>query len=977
MRPSSPESSDRWPEVDRILDVVLELAPEERPAYLDQACAGDDGLRAQVDAMLAGAEASVFFESPALAFADPLVAADSVRPEGDMIGPYRLGRELGHGGMGVVYLAERADGHFEQRVALKLIKRGRDSDEILRRFLTERQVLARLNHPHIAKLLDGGITAEGHPWFAMEYVDGTPLNQYCEDRELGIDERLALFGDVCEAVQHAHRSLVVHRDLKPSNILVTPSGEIKLLDFGIAKVLSPDPGDATVTHTGERLMTPEYAAPEQVRGEPVTTVTDVYLLGAILYLLLTGRPAHQLRGSSPARWEQVICQVYPKPPSAVVRGTDRDRLRRRLAGDLDRIVLMALQKEPARRYPSVGVLLEDLDRHRANLPIRARPDSAIYRARKFLARHRTTMGVAVVALLSTLALATTFRAMRTGSQQGFVPAAAHRIAFESALELDPAISPDGRAIAFAADYGGQMRLYVSEHGGRPRPLIDSLPGYQRSPRWSPDSRRIAFQSGGTIYVVPGKGGEPRPLITPAHSPGVASPAWSPDGQDIAYVEDRAIYARRIADGESRRLVQRGIPPHSLAWSSDGRWIAFVRGNGAFVYGGKPWGSPMNLGNLAPSSIWVVPARGGEPVEVTDDRALNTSPVWLPGGRALLFVSNREGERDVYRVELDEKGRPVADPRRVTTGLGAQTISLARDGRRLAYVVYQHTSNIWSVPIPARGTVPAAEVSPVTSGNQAIEGLALSPDGNWLAFDSDRSGNQDIYKVPIAGGDPIQLTNYPGDDFMSSWSPNGREIAYYTIHDGNRELRLMSADGGGARAVVPLPSDQRAPGWSPDGTRLVFSSEESGRMELYAVGRNSDSTWRAAQRLTFEGGAAGRWSPHGAQIAFIGGDGIRLVTPGSESSRQLLRVDPDMDPRPEFLQWSPDGRTIYYKAFDSEGRSGIWALPAPGGTPRLLIRFDDPVRQSSRPEFTSDGNRLFFTLTEREADIWEMELNSRD
>lgn len=149
------------------------------------------------------------------------------------------------------------------------------------------------------------------------------------------------------------------------------------------------------------------------------------------------------------------------------------------------------------------------------------------------------------------------------------------------------------------------------------------------------------------------------------------------------------------------------------------------------------------------------------------------------------------------------------------------------------------------------------------------------------------------------------------------------------------------------------------------------------MELYAVGRNSDSTWRAAQRLTFEGGAAGRWSPHGAQIAFIGGDGIRLVTPGSESSRQLLRVDPDMDPLPEFLQWSPDGRTIYYKAFDSEGRSSIWALPAPGGTPRLLIRFDDPVRQSSRPEFTSDGNRLFFTLTEREADIWEMELNSRD
>ena len=400
MRPSSPESSDRWPEVDRILDVVLELAPEERPTYLDQACAGDDGLRAEVDAVLAGAEARVFFESPALAFADPLVDAEAARLDRDIVGPYRLGRELGHGGMGVVYLAERADGHFEQRVALKLIKRGRDSDEIQRRFLNERQVLARLNHPHIAKLLDGGVTAEGQPWFAMEYVDGEPLNRYCEERELGLDERLALFGDVCEAVQHAHRSLVVHRDLKPSNILVTPAGEIKLLDFGIAKVLSPDLEDVTVTRAEERLMTPEYAAPEQIRGEQITTVTDVYALGAILYLLLTGRPAHQLAGRTPTERERIVCEVEPEPPSTLVRGTARDRLRRRLAGDLDTIVLKALRKEPARRYPSVEALLEDVERHLTGLPVRARPDSVVYRTRKFLGRHRFAVAGAAVVFLS-------------------------------------------------------------------------------------------------------------------------------------------------------------------------------------------------------------------------------------------------------------------------------------------------------------------------------------------------------------------------------------------------------------------------------------------------------------------------------------------------------------------------------------------------------------------------------------------------
>jgi serine/threonine-protein kinase len=398
MRPSSPDAPQRWQQVARILDVALELTPEQQPAFLDQACAGDAGLRTEVEAMLAGAGADGFLKDPAAVLAGPMLDTEVAVEE--QIGPYRLVHELGHGGMGVVFLAERADGQFEQRVALKLIKRGMDSDEILRRFLAERQVLARLSHAHIARLLDGGVTSEGQPWFAMEYVDGVPLHRYCDERELGIEERLAVFGKVCEAVQYAHRNLVVHRDLKPSNILVTASGEIKLLDFGIAKALTQEAADETVTRAEQRLMTPEYAAPEQLRGEPVTTATDVYALGAILYLLLTGRPAHQLAGRTPAERERVICEVEPEPPSAAVRGTARERLRRRLAGDLDTIVLEALRKEPARRYPSVEALLDDLERHRTGLPVRARPDSVTYRARKFLGRHRLGAAVAAVVFLS-------------------------------------------------------------------------------------------------------------------------------------------------------------------------------------------------------------------------------------------------------------------------------------------------------------------------------------------------------------------------------------------------------------------------------------------------------------------------------------------------------------------------------------------------------------------------------------------------
>jgi serine/threonine-protein kinase len=350
----------------------------------------------------------MFLRDPAVVLGAPMLAGDAAPLAGSLagslagtlIGPYRLVSELGHGGMGVVYLAERADGHFEQRVALKLIKRGMDSDEILRRFLAERQVLARLNHQHIARLLDGGLTDEGQPWFAMEYVEGVPLHRYCDGRGLDLEERLAVFAKVCEAVQYAHRSLVVHRDLKPSNILVTGSGEIKLLDFGIAKALTAETEDVAVTREGQRMMTPEYAAPEQLRGDPVTTATDVYALGGILYLLLTGRPAHSLAGLGAAERDRVICQVDPSPPSSAVRGTDRAPLRRRLAGDLDTIVLRALRKEPARRYPSVEALLDDLERRRTGLPVRARADSVGYRARKFVGRHRLAIGAAAVAFLA-------------------------------------------------------------------------------------------------------------------------------------------------------------------------------------------------------------------------------------------------------------------------------------------------------------------------------------------------------------------------------------------------------------------------------------------------------------------------------------------------------------------------------------------------------------------------------------------------
>jgi serine/threonine-protein kinase len=386
-------------------------------------------MRAEVESLLAahGGADGFLEQTPAEALL-AAAAGPAEAPLGRRVGPYRLVSELGRGGMGTVYLAERADGGFEQRVALKVIRKSIVSEALLDRFLRERQILARLEHPHIARLLDGGLGEDGAPYFAMELVRGTPLNEHCDARRLPIAARLELFDQACRAVQHAHASLVVHRDFKPSNVLVTEDGGVKLLDFGIAKVLSEEPeaDGAALTRAGLQPLTPEYAAPEQLRGQPATTSTDLYALGVVLYELLTGRRPTR----SPGDGGPGLPAGEPEPPSAAVarprtaqvgdseagtsaaavaaaRATTPRRLRRTLAGDLGAIVMQAVQSDPAQRYPSVEALAEDLHRYRAGLPVRARRATLRYRLGKFVRRNRLTVGAVaagVVALFAGTAL---------------------------------------------------------------------------------------------------------------------------------------------------------------------------------------------------------------------------------------------------------------------------------------------------------------------------------------------------------------------------------------------------------------------------------------------------------------------------------------------------------------------------------------------------------------------------------------------
>ena len=411
-RPLSPPlTPTRLREIRALFDAVVECGPATRAEFLEAATPDDLELRAEVTSLLAALDADdQALERPPAELLAQALGDNGEALVGARVGPYELVRRIGIGGMGAVYEGVRVDDQFRKRVAIKLLRPSTESDLAIRRFRYERQILANLDHRNIAGLLDGGVTREGNPYLVMEYVAGAPITTWCNRERLSVRARVHLFEQVCAAVRHAHQNLVVHRDLKPGNILVAEDGTVKLLDFGIAKLLREQEGmdQLPATRGGVRACTPEYASPEQIRGLPVGTASDVYALGVVLFELLTGRRPFDLEGRLLTEVERVVCEVPPPRPSTVVdaaaaaASTERsaERLRSRLAGDLDAIILTALRKEPDRRYGSAEQLARDLERYLGGLPVSARPDNLRYRAGKFLRRRRLELAAAAVVVLS-------------------------------------------------------------------------------------------------------------------------------------------------------------------------------------------------------------------------------------------------------------------------------------------------------------------------------------------------------------------------------------------------------------------------------------------------------------------------------------------------------------------------------------------------------------------------------------------------
>lgn len=412
-------SPEQWQKLRQLFDAALDQTPGSRAAYLDQACSGDPELRAEVEALMQSHEQEDdFLESLTLAGKELLASIETESLQEKSIGPYHILKTIGSGGMGSVFLAARSDDQYQKKVAIKLVRQGMGTADVLTRFRQERQILANLDHPNIAHLLDGGTTERGLPYLVMDYVDGIEIDKYSDAQKLSTFERLKLFQTICSAVHYAHQNLVIHRDIKPGNILVTANGVPKLLDFGIAKVIHPDPySEPTATASILRIMTPEYASPEQVRGQTITTASDIYSLGVVLYELLTGHRPYRMSRSSPVEIERAVCESEPAKPSTMILRTEEvnasgktiritpesvsearsdspQRLRQSLSGDLDNIVLRALQKDSNRRYASAEQFSEDIRRYMDGLPVIAQKDTLGYRLGKFVRRHKAGVAAA-------------------------------------------------------------------------------------------------------------------------------------------------------------------------------------------------------------------------------------------------------------------------------------------------------------------------------------------------------------------------------------------------------------------------------------------------------------------------------------------------------------------------------------------------------------------------------------------------------
>ena len=866
---------------------------------------------------------------------------------------YRLERTLGQGGMGAVYLAEDLKHH--RQVAVKVLRPELAAGIGTDRFLREIEVAARLQHPAILPLHDSG-EADGWVYYIMPYVEGESLrDRLARLGELPVEETVRILSELLDALAYAHGKGVIHRDIKPDNIMLAGRHAL-LLDFGVAKAVTASAEPSFVTTTGMALGTPSYMAPEQAVAEKdVDHRADLYALGVVAYELLAGR--RPFMGNTA---QAIVAAQMTETPA------DLRTHRPGVPDALAHLVMRALERRPADRWQSAEEILARLQ------PFVTGSGEV---TRQTVAPRRGRRGTLIGAGLGAVLLAGLAGGLLLRGREAPELRLGQRIPLtrDPGLEIEPALSPDGRLVAYAAGLIPSLEIRVRQvEGGAAIAVADRSERPQRWPSWSPDGTRIMFGSPRGIEIVSALGGTarvvvarvPDPNADPWGSGGLLMPGgWTPDGKSIAFIRADTLYLQAL-DGGTPRVLAHGGEMHSLAWSPDGRWIACVLGNRQAQQPG------FLFANGGAAALGVIPATGGEPRALTTDQYYNASPAWGPDSRSLIFISSRGGGVDLYRMRLRRDGRAAGEPSRLTNGLRALSVSVSPDGRSLVYPDFAETSNAYSLPIPERGPASVRDAEPLTRGNQVLESVEISRDGRWLAFDSDLRGNQDIYRLQLPGGDPEQLTEDDADEFWPTWSPDGREIAFHGFRGVRRHLFVMAAAGRDRRQITYGPDDERTPQWSADGRTLYYLHNFNGPgNEVRAVSRRPDGGW-STPRTVFRGETYPPLpSPDSRLVAFASAGAVMVVRSDGDSVRTLVPRPEGGAPRAVYVDWSEDGRTVYYLAVDPAERTTIWSVPVRGGTPRLLVRFDDPAREWHRFGFKARRGRFYFTVGDRQSDLW--------
>ena len=851
---------------------------------------------------------------------------------------YRIERELGQGGMATVYLAQ--DLKHDRKVALKVLRPELAAVLGAERFLAEIRTTANLQHPHILALHDSG-EVDGMVFYVMPFVEGESLrDRLNRETQLPVVEAIRLATEVAGALDYAHRHGVIHRDIKPENILVH-EGQALIADFGIA-LAAVSTGGARMTETGLSLGTPNYMSPEQAMGERnLDARTDVYALGCVVYEMLTGEPPF----SGPTA-QAVVAKVMtadPPPPSDA---------RKAVSPAVDEAVLTALEKLPADRFATAAEFAAGL----AGNPGPRSPRGAVA-ARRSRRRTRGVLLAGVGAFLAGAAL--TALLLRHPAAPAF--GAALKVTYESTLELQPALSPDGRFLAYSAGDGVRSRVYVRQvDGGRPTLLTDDSSTTEVAPSWSPDGSRILYATPRGLFSVSASGGHPRPEAPPSAAGPIISAAWSPDGRTIAYVAGDSIFLKN--PGEAPSFLSTRYSLTGCRWSPDGTRLACAAGNALYTAVGALYG------NLAPSRVEVVEVRSGAWKALTDSVTLNHSPVWSADGRWIYFVSNRHGINDIYRVRSG--GGRIE---RVSVGLGAQSIAVSGDGHRLAYNVYRAVGNIWSVPFGPR-PMSLRQATPVTLGNQSVEISRVSRDGRTLYYSSDVSGTSQLYRIPVTGGEPERLTADGHQDFAPAPSPDETLVAFHSPRAGSRDIYVLPLDGGPLVRITDSPSQELAPDWAPDGGAIAYGGFNDGS-GIRVKRRRPDGTFGPPMtRTTF--GAVPAWSPDGQWIAFTSspsGGAVYVVGADSGIPRLLVDTIGRAAPRAVWVNFSRDGREVLFSGVDGSGAPGLWSVPYPAGKPlSLVLHYDDPARYPHTPFWALSRDRLFVLLQDTQSDIWVVE-----